>query len=470
MNEAQIPSLARLDREIGLRGSFYDFVRMAWPQVDAHEFVEGWHVELICDVLERVLRGELRKVVINVPPTCMKSMLVSVFWPVWSWIRDPRLAFLSTSFDVTLTRRDAGRSLALVQSEWFRERWGDLVYVDESAGIGDHKNSRGGWRYSTSVGSKATGRHPDVRIIDDPTKPKDVSPLTLEAAEAYWNNTLRTRQRDPKTSRTVLIMQRLAVRDLAGVFEDEGDWHFVVLPMRYEPQRAYADDPRRTEGELLWPARLGEEEVKELERMPSRDRAAQLQQRPVPEGGAIIKREWIQWYDPAKAPRFFQRIQSWDLTFKDTKGSHFVAGQVWGVFESSYYLIDAYLERLDFVASCQKIIETSALYPGCGILIEDKANGPAVMSMLETKLPGLVPVEPKGGKDSRLNAVSPLFEGRNVFLPLGHAVAETLATSLVTFPVGTHDDDVDACTQALTYLHEGAVDYAAAMRAVNGRF
>ena len=468
MNAQGIPPLARIDREIGLRGSFYDFVRMAWPAVDNHPFVEGWHIDVICHALERCYRGEIRKLGVNIPPSCMKSMLVSVFWPVWCWMREPGLGFLSTSFDITLTRRDAGKSLALLKSEWFRERWGDLVHVDDGAGVGEHSNSLGGCRFSTSVGSKATGRHPDIRIIDDPTKPKDVSQTTLEAAEAYWNNTLRTRQRDPKTSRTVLIMQRLAVRDLAGILQEEGDWHFVVLPMRYEPQRAYALDPRRTAGELLWPERLGEAEVLELERMPARDRAAQLQQRPVPEGGAIIKSEWIQWYDPRNTPRFSQKIQTWDLTFKDSKSSHFVAGQLWGVEGPNFYFIDGILERLDFVASCEAILKMSEANPGCGILVEDKANGPAVISMLKSKIPGIISVEPEGGKDARLNAVSPLFEAKNVFLPKGHPVAEILAASLAAFPAGAQDDDVDACTQVLHHLHEGVVDYAAAMKGLRG--
>lgn len=467
MNAAELVKIppAQLDREIGLRGGFYRFARMAWPHVAPHAFIDGWHIRLVCDVLERCHRGELRKVLINVPPGCMKSSLVSVLWPVWSWIQDPTLAFLGTSFDGDLTRRDAKKSLDLIQGDWFRERWGDIVLVEEGAGGGQYANSRDGWRFATSVGSKATGRHPDVRIIDDPTKPQEVSPVTLADAERYWNQTLRTRQRDPQTSRTVLIMQRLAVRDLAGVFLEEGDAHAVVLPMRYEPgPSAYVDDPRRVRGELLWPERYGEAEVIDLERMPARDRAAQLQQRPVPEGGAIIKSEWIQWYDPADAPRFTQKIQTWDLAFKGTQESDFVAGQLWGVAGPNYYFIDGILDRLDFVATLKAIVKMCAANPGAAVLIEDKANGPAVMAALGGDVPGVVPVQPLGGKAARLNAASPLFEAKNVWLPKGHPIAEALAISLVSFPVAPHDDDVDACTQVLNYLHQNVADYAAVMK------
>lgn len=471
--------LAQLDREIGLRGGFYRFARLAWPHISPHPFIDGWHIRLICSVLEHCHRGELRKVVINVPPGCMKSSLVSVLWPVWCWLQDPSLAFLGTSFDGDLTRRDAKKSLDLIQSDWFRERWGDVVQVEEGAGGGQYENARSGWRFATSVGSKATGRHPDVRIIDDPTKPKEVSAVSLAAAEAYWNNTLRTRQRDPQTSRTVLIMQRLAVRDLAGVFKEEGDWHFVVLPMRYEVgPDAYPDDPRTKAGELLWPERYGEAEVVDLERMPARDRAAQLQQRPVPEGGAIIKSDWIRWYDPSGSgrlldqkgmplpppPRFVQRIQSWDLSFKGTEEAAYVAGQLWGIAGPDYYFIDGILERLDFVGALKAIVSMCSANPGTAVLIEDKANGPAVMSMIKGDVSGVVAVEPLGGKAARLNAASPLFESRNVWLPKGHPVAEILALSLVSFPLFTHDDDVDACTQVLNYLHQNVADYGALMK------
>lgn len=483
MNAAELVKIppAQLDREIGLRGGFYRFVKLAWAHKQpASAFRDGWHIKVICDALERCYRGEpeYRQLAINVPPGHSKSSLVSVLWPVWCWIQEPGLGIFGTSFDKTLTFRDASYSLDLIYSDWFRERWGDRVSVDRASGVGEHSNSAGGWRFSTSLESKGTGRHPDLVIIDDPQKPKDVSQTTLASVESYWNNTLRSRERDPRSVRRVLIMQRLAVRDLAGILADEGGWHFIVLPFRYEPGAAYPLDPRSVAGELLWPARHSEETAQALERMPARDRAAQLQQRPVPEGGAIIKEDWIQWYDPADSgklvdsrgvplpgpPRFTQRIQTWDLTFKGTAEADLVAGQLWGVAGPNYYFIDGILERLDFVATLKAIVKMCTANPGTAVLIEDKANGPAVMAMLSGDVPGIVPVEPLGGKAARLNAASPLFEAKNVWLPKGHPIAEMLAISLVSFPVAPHDDDVDACTQVLNYLHQNTADYAALMK------
>ncbi len=480
MNLAELPTLEEVEREIGLRGSFHDFVKMAWEHAgETSDYVDGWHVGVICGALERLARGEIRNIVVNIPPGCMKSTLVAVFWPVWCWIRNPSWYFFATSYSDSLVHRDSAKSMRLINSPWFRARWGDLVKLDPRAAVGEHRTAHGGTRLSMTVAGGGTGFHPDVVIIDDPIKAQDVTPVTLAAVESYWNVVLRTR--NPTKVRRVLIMQRLAVRDLAGIVMGEGDWHTIILPMRYEPgPRAYALDPRRTAGELLWPERFPEETVQALERMPPRDRAAQLQQRPVPEGGAIIKEAWIRWYkegasgvgthdDPGPLPtRFDQELQSWDLTFKKTASSDFVAGQLWAVMGANYYLLDGILERLDFVGACTAILKMSEAHPGVGVLVEDTANGPAVMSMLGNKLPGLIAVKPDGGKEARLNACSPLFEAGNVWLPVGHPIAEALAISLVTFPVGEHDDDVDACSQLLNHLYQGFVDYAAAMANIRG--
>jgi len=471
------PELWELERELGLRGSFYWFVKWAWHLVEADPFVDGWHIKLICDVLERVQRRELRKVVIEIPPGCMKSMLVNVFWPAWCWIRDPSDSFLNTSFDHKLTRRDAGKTLQIVRSEEFRQRWGDRCYIPDDAGATEHKSVQGGWRFTTSTGGKATGNHPKRKTIDDPTKPKNVTPQALQDAIDYWRNTLVSRGA-PDVVTTVCIMQRLAVNDMAGYFEAQGGWHIVRLPMRYEVKDAYPDDPRTTDGELLWPERHSEAAVAELEReMMSRVAAAQLQQRPFPEGGNIIKREWIQWYDPTpdrRHPELVQlpeslhsEMQSWDFAFKDTNTSCKVAGYAGGMHMGNLYLTDGDCDRKDFVESiaavkAMRIRRPTAEY----MLFEPKANGPAIKNSLEKEgVTGIVEVEPDGGKVARVYAAQPFVEGKHLFLPFGIPWALALVESLVAFPTGPWDDDVDAVTQLINYQRTRAVDYDAAAEA-----
>jgi predicted phage terminase large subunit-like protein len=298
-----------------------------------------------------------------------------------------------------------------------------------------------------------------------------------------------TRFRDPKTSRRVGIMQRLHTEDPAGLAEEEGGWEFLRLPMRYEPKAAsyttIGGDLRTEEGELLWPARFPEEEVRRLEQdMGTRVAAAQLQQRPAPDGGLLFKREWFRsWAAPGVAPpagtwtalpaRFDQLIQSWDCSFKDTASSDYVVGQVWGRRAADFFLLDQIRARMNLPATLEAVRAMTRKWPRVtAILIEDKANGPAVISTLQKELSGLVAVNPEGGKEARAAAVTPLFEAGNVWHPdpAAHAWVDEHREELVIFPRGKHDDSVDACTQALLYLHKRRTALAEAMAAFQARY
>lgn len=221
-----------IDRVRGIRSLSW-FARNAWPHVEGSTpYSHNWHIDHMAAHLQAVTHGEIRNLIINVPPGSMKSLMVSVFWNAWSWIIDPSKAFLYTSFDSDLTLRDAGKVRTLIQSEWYQERWGNKFRIDPNEAEGEFNLYTGretsklfpygkptdGWRYSTSVNGKTTGRHPDIRVVDDPTKPKDATKANLEDTKAWWQNTMRSRQRNPRTVATVLIMQRLDEDDLAGYF------------------------------------------------------------------------------------------------------------------------------------------------------------------------------------------------------------------------------------------------------------
>lgn len=476
----ELPPDAVIDREIGLRARFFDFVEMTWPRIE-HGDIQGWHIEVICDRLEALAKGDVRNLVVNVPPGTGKSTITCVLWPIWCWLREPRASILTLSISHDIVVRDASKSVALIRSDWFRERWGDVVAVAPSAGVLRFDTVQGGHREAATFGGQIVGKHPDIVVIDDPLKSNDVTPATIEDAERTWRNALSTRAREPRTLRRACIMQRLHVKDLAGVFIAAG-WNLLRLPMRFEASSADPFDRRKVEGELLVPERFPEEAVRERETaLGSRGSAAQLQQRPFPEGGAIFKRDWLRWYDPetmtyvdkagavVKLPPITRRLSSWDLAFKDEQTSDYVAGQVWGLAGPLLIGLDGIRERLDFVASIAAIVNMRAKWPDAtATLIEDKANGPAVMNMLRGKLTGIIAVEPQGGKVARANAASPVVEAGNVFLPRGRKWAEDLAESLAAFPVGEWDDDVDAFTQLVLHVQRKGIDYDAAMKALGG--
>ncbi len=484
---------AAIERELIRRRGFYEFVLRAWPIVNPGiEFVDGWHIRLICQHLEAVSLGKCTRLIINVPPGASKSTITSVMWPAWDWTLKPSRKWMAVSCEERLTGRDALACRRLVQSEWYQERWGHTVQVDESGHAQMTQEiwnlTKGGRRYSTTVGGGAIGWHADIQLIDDPIKPKDmagdpeVARNALERCWAWWTGTMASRRTGAKFAR-VIIMQRLHELDLVGrILEldagaEEREWTHLMLPMRFESERAcvtpYGHDPRREDGELLCEGRWNLRTVKELEReFGSQVAAAQLQQRPAPAGGNVFQRKWfdVRWMRPdnpkwatlsgldrdryVPLPRFFSGELSIDCAFKDTAGADNTALIAGAGAGAKHYLLDCIADRMDLNSIERCIAALVARYPFCRAkLIEDKANGPAVEQRLRKHLSGIIPVTPEGGKVARANGVSPLCEAGDVILPddseapwVGDFLEE-----LVTFPFARRDDRVDAFTQWLVY-------------------
>lgn len=459
------------ERAIGIEGSLHQFVQMAWHVIEPDEpFIDNWHIEEICKALEDVYTGKIRRLIINISPGGMKSLLVSVFWPVWIWIRKPGWRSIYTSFSKSLVLDHAQKQIDIVQSPWFQERWGHICKIpDKNPAAGEFKNDHRGWRFSESVRGQITGRHADVVIVDDPLKPLDTTTVGLAGVIQFWTKTLSSRLRNVSTGRKVLIMQRLHEGDLAGYClskEGHEGWTHLRFPMRYET--AYPDprDPRTEEGELFFPARFPRAAVDAQEIvLGPMGFAAQYQQRPSPEGGAIFRREWFQYYDDPPAD-FDDVVQSWDCTFKGTASADYVVGQVWGRKGSKYYLLYQVRGQMTFTETCQAIRSVSRMFPeAITKLIEEAANGAAVCDALEDELDGITRVKPEGGKVARANAVTGLWQAGNVLLPNPdkNPWVDQFTEEHATFPVGTNDDQVDSGTQAVNYLRDDADYFAAAM-------
>lgn len=486
--------LAPIDREWVRRRGLREFVRRTWPRVDTAPLQWGWHLDAMCEHLEAVTRGEIRRLVINVPPGSSKTTLTSILWPAWEWTLDPTRKLITASYDKTLVQRDARKARTLVTSDWFRERWPDVEIPQDrtaSTAVSAYYTSAGGFRYSTTVRSPVTGHHAHKHLIDDPIDPKGAalaSGAEIEEVLRWYTETMSTRFCDPATGAVVLIMQRLHPRDLAAEMIRRGA-EVLCLPMRFERQHPHrwVRDPRTTEGELLNPARFPEPVVKELEGiLGPYGTASQLQQRPAPAGGHVFRKEWMRQFWVSLPPGGQWTITV-DCAFKDTDGSSLVAFQAWYRVGPNHYLVDRWTERRDFDRTCRDFVTFCERWPKAhGKLVEAKANGPAVMNTLKRIVPGLVPVEPEGGKESRAHACVPLWSGGNVFLPhperaeypdgrrgapwLRGGVADlsldaaegSYEHTMLSFPKGATNDDVDATSQ---YLNHAAPSYAARLRA-----
>jgi predicted phage terminase large subunit-like protein len=474
--------LAEIEQEQAKR-SLREFVRQAWPIVEpATPFVPGWHIDAIIDHLESVSNGHIRNLLINVPPRHMKSLLVSVFWPAWEWIPWPERRWLYSSYAAQLSIRDSVKNRRLIDSDWYQERWADrFALTGDQNTKGTFENDRSGYRLSTSVGGAATGEGGDRIVCDDPHNVQEAESDSVRKGTIEWYDVvMSTRVNDPRSAAKVVVMQRCHQQDLSGHLLEQGGWEHLCLPAEYEgPGRVTSigfSDPRTEPGELLWAERFGPEELESLKRsLGSYAAAGQLQQRPSPAGGGIFKRHWFRYFQPRganlppvavslpdgtqmsvaaiEAPfRVDESLQSWDCTFKDLDTSDYVVGQVWERLGPAYLLGDQVRVRMDCPATVKAVRELSAKWPQClAKLIEDKANGSAVIQMLSTHIPGIIPVNPEGGKIARAMAVSPLIEAGNVYLPhpLYAPWVNDFIEECAAFPNGAHDDQVDAMTQAL---------------------
>lgn len=449
---------------------------MAWHVIfPGKKFVDNWSVKEICKHLQLVSEGTIKRLIVNIPPGGMKSLLVSVFWPAWCWIDDPAYSTMPVSYDGTLTMRDARKMLEIVQSKWFQERWGGKFTLPAAAAASDFINSCGGFRFSTSIGGKITGRHPNAIIIDDPIKAQEVTRVALDQVIETWRSGLSTRGEAADVA-YVIIMQRLHEDDLVGyVLREEAfdDWTVLRFPMRYEASNPcitpWGGDPRTEEGELFWPARFPSADVAKREfRLRAGGTAAQHQQRPSPEGGYIFQRSWFQFWKTLPG-RFDLILGSVDAAFKDTSKSDFVVIQVWGKRGGEFYLLDMVRGQWDFVETCAQLVAMKEKWKLRKILIEDKANGPAIISTMKGKVSGLVAIEPQGSKEARASACTGEFEAKNVWLPpiADLPVVGIMIEELANFPTAKHDDCVDTTSQAINHMVTQVSGYAAALKKLN---
>lgn len=419
----------------------------------------------------------------------MKSLQVSVLWPTWAWTWQPQLRWLFSSYAERLAIRDSVKSRRIINSPWYQSRWGHVFHLtgDQNEKM-RFENDKTGYRIATSVGGSATGEGGDVVVVDDPHKTQEAeSEIIREGVLQWWNETMSTRLNNPKTGAKVIVMQRVHEQDLTGYvlekMQQGGEsYEHLCLPAEYEP-KVYVtsigfNDPRIQPGELLWPEQFDRASLESLKiTLGSRATAGQLQQRPAPAEGDIFKKAWWKFWLPVGVsvppvrvkladgslfecpqvtlPALTEQIQSWDMTFTDTKTSAFVCGQVWGRSAADKFLLDQIRERLDFPKTLKAFGDLTQRHPAASVkLVENKANGPAVIQTLRSKISGIVAVNPRGDKVARAHAVTPTCESGNVYLP-HPAIApwvNDLIEELAAFPNAAYKDQVDTLTQALSRL------------------
>ena len=482
-------ALDRADAEEDL----LDFVRLLWPAIEpGRNFVEGWVLGAMCEHLTAVSEGEINRLLINVPPGFMKSLLVDVFWPAWEWgpRAMPATRYLAFSYSEELTKRDNGRFRNLILSPLYRELWGHVFGPGSQLGRRKVENDRTGWKLASSIGGVGTGERADRVLIDDPNNVRTAeSKAVLESTNRWLTEVMPDRLSDQGKSAIILIQQRTNERDCSGtLLALEADYVHLSVAMEHDPRRHYVNawgwqDPREREGELAWEARFPREEVAKLKRIKGAYAyAGQYQQSPAPRGGGILKRaDWQLWppegerfgpdgkpEKPLEYPPFDYIVASLDTALTESEENDWSALTVWGSWRDAnevpkLMLMEAWQARLAFYPLVQKIIKTCRKRQIDRLLIEARANGISVAQEMARLCGaeefGVQLVDPRkagGDKVARAYAVQHLFENGLVYAP-ERAWSELVIGECEVFPKGAHDDLVDTVTQALWFLRKSGM-------------
>lgn len=453
--QRQLDALLRRDLGAFIEKSF----RTVTP---AQAFDHNWHLDAIAWRLGQCLTGEVRRLIIALPPRNLKSISASVAFPAFALGQDPARRMVCVSYSSELSAKHARDCRAVMESPWYQRVFPNTRLSREKNAELDFMTTARGFRLSTSVGGTLTGRGGNLIILDDPMKPDEaMSEARRRSVVDWYRGTLQSRLDDKRTGTIILIMQRLHIDDLVGHVLDGEDWTVLKLPAIAEIDEAVPIGPNRfyhrRAGEALHETREPLPVLEDLRRsLGSFHFAAQYQQSPVPLDGEMIKWKWFLFdeSEPAKGSADLV-VQSWDTASKAGELNNHSVCTTWLLKGQDYHLLDVFRARLNY-PELKRAIEAQAVrWRPDNVLIEDKASGTALLQDLAAAplVAGGRPiaVTPEADKVTRASAQSAVIEAGRVFLPKKAAWLDDFRSELLQFPHGSHDDQVDSVTQFLQW-------------------
>lgn len=449
--------------------SLAEFIKQAWHQLEPGQpYSHNWHIDATCEHLEAVTNNQITRLLINVPPGTMKSLMTSVFFPSWEWGAKgmQHLKYISTAHSQTLALRDNIKSRRLIGSQWYQDRWPITIMGDQNSKT-KFENDQFGFREAMAT-SSVTGARGDRIIVDDPHSVEGASSDQKRQTTLEWfTEALPTRLINPKTSAIIVIMQRLHAEDISGyILAKELGYEHLMLPMEFDPTRkCYTsigfEDPRTYEGELLFEERFPREVVERDKKiMGSLATAGQMQQSPAPAGGNIFREADFGWY---KAYRQYDKITiSWDTAFKASELNDPSVAIVWGHREGGFDILEVVRKRMKYPALKREAINLAEKYSEqkwyarqrlLTLLIEDKASGQSLIQDLKDGTNyNIVSILPENDKITRAATCSPQVEDGKVNLKADAPWVQDYIEEMTVFPNVSHDDQVDATSQFLNWV------------------
>lgn len=456
-----------------------DFIEQAWKVVEpSNLYIPGWHIDAIADHLEAVSKKQISKLIINIPPRHMKSLLVAVFWPAWEWIHSPQSRFLFTSYAEKLSLRDSRKCRNIVKSNWYQGNWADrYCLVGDQDAKQRYDTDKTGYRIATSVGGVATGEGGDYVVCDDAHSALEaLSDTKRETVLEWWDQTMPTREDTPGESAKIIIMQRLHEKDLSGhLLAKNIGYEHLCLPAEYEGVNRCSTslnftDPRTEPNEPLHPNRYGRGELEDLKKgLKSYTIAGQLQQRPTPLKGGLMELGWFGRYKLIPGPSQQMLVaQVWDTAQKEKESIHdpWVCG-TWYVCYDGYYLAEVFRKWMNYPDGKKAVVNMALKYNPDIILIEDKVTGTALLQELPLEqIPSegngsfklfpysLLGILPDINKQARMERESCAVLAGKVKLPGTAPWLTDFELEVTAFPNSEYKDQVDMLSMFLRYMRK----------------
>jgi len=442
-----------------LRKDFPLFIgKVAKSLAPDHPFLMNWHIEALAWHMELIRMGKLRRLIINMPPRSLKSIVASVAFPAFSLGHDPSRRIICITYGNDLSIKFANDCRAIINSPWYRAVFRDMRLSKIKNTETEIVTTRGGFRLATSVGGTLTGRGGDLVIVDDPLKPSDaLSDAKREFTNQWFQNTLFSRLDDKRTGAMVIVMQRLHMDDLAGVLtRASDDWTVLNLGAIAETDESIlisdTETHLRMAGEALHPEREPLAVLNKIKADIGSDTfSAQYQQSPVPPGGAMIKKAWIKWFKTLPPRTYTTRVlQSWDTAQKEGPQNDWSVCTTVQIEDGKFYFFDLFRKRMDYPTLKTQALRLAALHGPTEIIVEDCGVGTALVQELQKMGITIIPNKPERDKVARMAVHSAKFEAGQVYLPEQASWLPDLLAELHAFPYVRYDDQVDSISQALS--------------------
>ena len=442
------------------------FLRQAFSIINpAAKIRWNWHLSYLCDILEAVASGKIKRLMINIPPRYLKSVICSVSFPAWLLGKDPTKRIIVASYSKILATKHSQDTRIIMQSKWYRKNFPNTIIADGMNEKNKFCTTDNGFRFATSVNGTLTGEGGDILIVDDPHNPVGIYNKSNRKKTVNWfTGVFSSRLNDKNTGAIIVIMQRLHLEDLSGYIlskNENNDWFVVSLPAIAEDEKRYYLFNKlyktRKIGDILHPAMESKSTLQTIKKeLGEYNFEAQYQQNPVSLDGNMIKKSWLKYFELSELNNLFiTKKYDYYISIDCASGlgteNDFTAIAIFIILDNKFYLCNMYRLKIPYPELKSKVEEIIEKYQPSSILIEDKSNGASMIQDLRTKYTNIIPIKPTKSKECRVNDILTTLEAGNILIANHEPWTQELEVELLSFPSCKHDDQVDTISQFINW-------------------